>query len=60
MNDSNDITRLYTLRIAAAYLNLSSEYTRKLCHDGKIPCTKIRNKYFMSSADIKKAQSGNN
>jgi excisionase family DNA binding protein len=52
------ITRLYTLRMAAAYLNVSQEYARKLCRDGTIACTKVRNNYYLTAEQINLANQG--
>jgi hypothetical protein len=52
-----EVVKLFSTREASALMKLSHEGLRLLCRQGKVPCRKVRNKYFMTAADINTAMS---
>jgi hypothetical protein len=48
----DEVVTLFSTREAAEMMKLSHEGLRLLCRRGEVPCRKVRNKYFMTAADI--------
>jgi hypothetical protein len=51
------VVKLYSTREAAEMMHLSHEGLRLLCRRNKVPCRKVRNKYFLTADDINTAMS---
>lgn len=55
-NDQDDnIPKLYTTAEAGKFLRLSGVGVRDLCRAGKLPARKLRNRWFLTTDDIRKA-----